>query len=1299
MESTDTDNVQETNGNNLFASMSRRRLSCPQILQYLWDAVKISKYQRQFPTKERLFKYIQKNYSIPTDELDKQLHHSARDKLLEVIIKPVGDKKAAIPDSEDSSVRMENGVLVTEGYSFPRDFESVIPESHDWYCFECHLGGDVLSCSVCHRVFHCSCIKADDSSEQAKKFVCKICTDIEKENECNVLSNISKRRLNRLLEYLTIKLKEKFPDNVRDRTFEEPAIVPPAFVPHRRASNVIRKEPTDLTFRHLLTQDCEWRMRKIMHTYIDLNSIYENTKVKKYKNIEEYRADVLTMIHNVVVYHGSLSSIAVKAREMLRECSQCIDDIKCCHFCFKHGNEKVKRYWFCKPCTPPHDLVYAKQDEPPFWWPAKVFKKEDTSYDVWFFGDHNRAKVDIVDTKPIAEDVLSLVTKRTTSFNKALKELQEHQFLLEELSSVTNNFSIAYTDSSSSEEDDEVLEDEKKSLLRLKLAPMLKNIAKNRSKSASASTSNNNSPGCFSENSSTSFSSKIYVQSPDASKKSPELKFLDVKSPDGDKMKQIDDIDADSESEEVNKKAMKKSTKKTKSLKKKKINNKLDSDESDISKIVENHTEPSIERFNSTELKSQTVQTAESSKTDSNIEEKNLDETSNQRVTRKRNSLRNIVSNKQVVNNVATEKVPDKVHPKLSSSKLEKIVKNLESKAEKKDDKQLSDCDKDEEKAEIPLDLRLQQLNNKRASRDSEDKKVLKPETVPPLTIILNNDKVKKPKKSTENNIEKDVGDSTDDGMDSSCNLDSESQRSAKTVNSKSKSKSKKETKLDEISQVEENKDEEEDIETSKNTILTRKPLRRKHYKEDESFSPYLDDGIEETNTVVKRKRLVSRRKSKKDSTEEHDKEAAIKKSCMVRKALYKLKEKFQLDDEDEEDSNTTERENESDTNQEDENMSKTDDDSSEKKTRALRKTVLRTKIPLEEINDDTLLHKISDEQDLEEKRKKTKLFARSLRTKSQKDDTEENDANKNNEEEQSKELTNFSVLKKFRTSPRKVKSIPSNDSSTSDIPNICLETNDTSPLSTPAKVSLKRGRPKKVNSSSNSVCSDDLMSDSGANNKIDIVNNNDTNTVTSFNMEVAEEKSGSGDEAPEGLTKHKHFVKNIPKKRKTIKNMPILADSDKDVSSPTHDDGLGEGLNGIIKHNEDDSNSSSSHDVVIEMKDGKSRTISTQTRLRGKGGNPFGCSKEWLEVIKQEFHHEKLREIEKLNEKHKREMQYTVEMYEQLMKDNKRKQWCFHCGLEAIYHCCWNTAYCSIPCQQIHWTLEHRHFCRRRPR
>ncbi|CAG2069096.1 unnamed protein product [Timema podura] len=34
---------------------------------------------------------------------------------------------------------------------------------------------------------------------------------------------------------------------------------------------------------------------------------------------------------------------------------------------------------------------------------------------------------------------------------------------------------------------------------------------------------------------------------------------------------------------------------------------------------------------------------------------------------------------------------------------------------------------------------------------------------------------------------------------------------------------------------------------------------------------------------------------------------------------------------------------------------------------------------------------------------------------------------------------------------------------------------------------------------------------------------------------------------------------------------------------------------------------------------------------------------------------------------------------------------------MEAIYHCCWNTAYCSIECQQTHWQKEHKKVCRRK--
>lgn len=66
--------------------------------------------------------------------------------------------------------------------------------------------------------------------------------------------------------------------------------------------------------------------------------------------------------------------------------------------------------------------------------------------------------------------------------------------------------------------------------------------------------------------------------------------------------------------------------------------------------------------------------------------------------------------------------------------------------------------------------------------------------------------------------------------------------------------------------------------------------------------------------------------------------------------------------------------------------------------------------------------------------------------------------------------------------------------------------------------------------------------------------------------------------------------------------------------------------------------------------------------------------------------HEDNLRlEVEKLKEKQKKEMIAS-----------KKKQWCWHCEKEAIYHCCWNTAYCSVECQQGHWQ-NHRKFCRRK--
>ncbi|XP_058792009.1 MYND-type zinc finger-containing chromatin reader ZMYND8-like [Phymastichus coffea] len=38
-------------------------------------------------------------------------------------------------------------------------------------------------------------------------------------------------------------------------------------------------------------------------------------------------------------------------------------------------------------------------------------------------------------------------------------------------------------------------------------------------------------------------------------------------------------------------------------------------------------------------------------------------------------------------------------------------------------------------------------------------------------------------------------------------------------------------------------------------------------------------------------------------------------------------------------------------------------------------------------------------------------------------------------------------------------------------------------------------------------------------------------------------------------------------------------------------------------------------------------------------------------------------------------------------IEETKRKQWCVVCGREAMFYCCWNTAYCDYPCQQKHWS------------
>ena len=62
---------------------------------------------------------------------------------------------------------------------------------------------------------------------------------------------------------------------------------------------------------------------------------------------------------------------------MLRECIADLRELAACRDCYRYSQEKpCEKYWFCKPCRPFHELVYAKQKGFPYW-PAKVIQGEN----------------------------------------------------------------------------------------------------------------------------------------------------------------------------------------------------------------------------------------------------------------------------------------------------------------------------------------------------------------------------------------------------------------------------------------------------------------------------------------------------------------------------------------------------------------------------------------------------------------------------------------------------------------------------------------------------------------------------------------------------------------------------------------------------------------------------------------------------------------------------------------------------------------------------------------------------------
>uniref|UniRef100_A0A8C0JR75 Zinc finger MYND-type containing 11 n=1 Tax=Canis lupus dingo TaxID=286419 RepID=A0A8C0JR75_CANLU len=171
--------------------------------------------------------------------------------------------------------------------------------------------------------------------------------------------------------------------------------------------------------------------RRLVHSAVDVPTIQEKVNEGKYRSYEEFKADAQLLLHNTVIFYGADSEQADIARMLYKDTCHELDELQLCKNCFYLSNARPDN-WFCYPCIPNHELVWAKMKGFGFW-PAKVLQKEDNQVDVRFFGHHHqRAWIPSENIQDITVNVHRLHVKRSMGWKKACDELELHQRFLRE---------------------------------------------------------------------------------------------------------------------------------------------------------------------------------------------------------------------------------------------------------------------------------------------------------------------------------------------------------------------------------------------------------------------------------------------------------------------------------------------------------------------------------------------------------------------------------------------------------------------------------------------------------------------------------------------------------------------------------------------------------------------------------------------------------------------------------------------------------------------------------------------------
>uniref|UniRef100_A0A672S2B0 Zinc finger MYND domain-containing protein 11-like n=1 Tax=Sinocyclocheilus grahami TaxID=75366 RepID=A0A672S2B0_SINGR len=364
----------------------KKRQADPKVVQYVWSAIEVIRNQKQIANMDRISKYLSRVYGMHPKDTARHLVLAVKDGLVvETLTVGCKGSKAGI---EQEGYWLPGDEMVR--HKPEHDWEA---ESHDWYCFECHLPGDVLECDGCFRVYHLRCVSEDQRPrDTTSHWQCGICRGSKRKN-------LNKQEMTTCLKFILGRMKERVRFTAVDL--------------HKRGKE--SKQPI---------------YRRLIHTSLDVDNVQENISEGKYKSFEEFRADAQLIVHNTAILHGGDDQTEI-ARLLYNDTCHELNELMLCRHCFYLSNARPDN-WFCYPCSPTHELVWARMKGFGYW-PAKVMQREGNQVDVRFFGhQHQRAWIPSDNIQEITINLQQLQVKRSSGWKKACDELELHQRFLRE---------------------------------------------------------------------------------------------------------------------------------------------------------------------------------------------------------------------------------------------------------------------------------------------------------------------------------------------------------------------------------------------------------------------------------------------------------------------------------------------------------------------------------------------------------------------------------------------------------------------------------------------------------------------------------------------------------------------------------------------------------------------------------------------------------------------------------------------------------------------------------------------------